>query len=203
MVVLTIRETDMMNRSVTFRGVSKIYIIGGGQMSKILVIVPCGQGKIWDKQPDLGPVPAKEAYTGAPFKVNKAYAEHVSDNWIILSAKYGFVSPDFLISEPYNVTFKKQSTNPVSISVLLEQVMAWNLDQFDTIVGLGGKEYRSMIQQAFADHNVRIEFPFEGLPLGMAMQAAKKAIETKGFAASLGSLVNTKGYMTPENQLRH
>lgn len=40
-----------------------------------LVIVPCGQEKIWDKKPDLGPVPARDVYTGAPFKVNREYAE--------------------------------------------------------------------------------------------------------------------------------
>jgi len=50
-------------------------------MNRLLVIVPCGSGKIWDKVPDSGPVLASEAYTGAPYKVNKGYAEHFSDDW--------------------------------------------------------------------------------------------------------------------------
>ena len=31
-----------------------------------LVIIPCGQAKIWDKQPEVGAVQAQYAYTGAP-----------------------------------------------------------------------------------------------------------------------------------------
>ena len=73
-------------------------------MGEILVIVPCGQGKIWDTEPDRGPVAARDAYTGAPFKVNRAYAERFASYWVILSAKYGFIPPDYLIPGPYNVT---------------------------------------------------------------------------------------------------
>ncbi len=38
---------------------------------EVLVIVPCGLSKIWDKNPNAGPMPAKDAYTGSPFKVNR------------------------------------------------------------------------------------------------------------------------------------
>lgn len=143
-----------------------------------LIIVPCGQGKIWDKQPGLGSAPAKIAYTGASFKVNRTYAEHFSDYWLILSAKYGFVSPDFLIPGPYNVTFKKRSTNPVVVSVLQDQIKSQRLDRYDTIIGLGGIEYRNMIEQAFAGYKVRICFPFAGLALGLGMQATLRAVES-------------------------
>jgi hypothetical protein len=44
-----------------------------------LVIIPCGQGKIWDADPSRGPTLASDAYTGVPFKVNKAYAERCGD----------------------------------------------------------------------------------------------------------------------------
>lgn len=120
---------------------------------------------------------ANEAYTGAPYKVNKEYAEHFTDHWVILSAKYGFISPSFLIPGPYNVTFKKQSSNPVSVAVLREQVLSNNLDNYVKIIGLGGKEYRAMIQEAFAGYNIPMYFPFKGLPIGKAMQATKQAIK--------------------------
>ena len=54
-------------------------------MSRTLVIVACGARKIWDDNPNAGPTPAKDAYTGAPFKVNRRYAETFSDRWVILS----------------------------------------------------------------------------------------------------------------------
>jgi len=31
----------------------------------LLVVVPCGQGKIWDRHPGAGPSPAEDAYTVA------------------------------------------------------------------------------------------------------------------------------------------
>ncbi len=44
-------------------------------MKGVLVIVPCGQRKIWDKHPDEGVTPARNAHIGGPFKVNSEYAE--------------------------------------------------------------------------------------------------------------------------------
>jgi hypothetical protein len=56
-----------------------------------MVIVPCGKRKIWDKHPDQGPTHAAEAYTGAPLRLNRRYAERFGDRWVVLSAKYGRV----------------------------------------------------------------------------------------------------------------
>ncbi len=37
----------------------------------VFVVVPCGQSKVWDREPDLGPVLAAEAYADASFAVNR------------------------------------------------------------------------------------------------------------------------------------
>ncbi|MEQ8853615.1 DUF6884 domain-containing protein [Gimesia sp.] len=145
-------------------------------IEKLLVIVPCGQKKVWDKDPNAGSIVAKDAYTGPPFVVNKLFAEHFSESWVILSAKHGFIDPDFEIPGPYNVTFKRRSSNPVTNATLSEQVRSLQLDQFSDVVGLGGKEYRSAIKDAFHSTSARLHFPFAGLPIGKAMQAIKKAI---------------------------
>lgn len=144
-------------------------------MKGILVIIPCGQSKIWDKKA-VGAVAARDAYTGAPFKVNREYAERFPERWVILSAKYGFIPPDFMLSGPYNVTFKKKSTGPVSITVLEEQIKDMKLDGYETVIGLGGVEYRTAIEKEFGGRE-NLVFPFSGLPLGKAMQATKRAIE--------------------------
>jgi hypothetical protein len=143
-----------------------------------LVIVPCGQRKVWDKQPNRGPTLARDAYTGSPFRLNRSYAERFASRWVILSAKYGFVAPDFAIPGPYNVTFKRPATNPVALARLQDQIREQGLDAFPTAIGLGGKEYRTMIEQAFAAFDRAPTFPFAGLPIGLAMQAIKKAIQT-------------------------
>jgi len=143
-----------------------------------LVIVPCGQRKIWDRHAEAGPTAARHAYTGAPFRVNREFAEKFGDRWVILSAKYGFISPDFVIPGPYEVTFKKKHTNPIPLSTLAEQVRDQSLGQFQRVIGLGGKDYVLVIRQAFAAWSVRPVFPFAGLALGKMMRATRKAIES-------------------------
>ncbi len=143
-----------------------------------LVIVPCGKGKIWDKRPDQGPTRADEAYTGTPFKLNRRYAERFGDRWVVLSAKYGFVVPEFEILGPYDVSFKYQKTHPIDTQTLREQAEALRLNEYSLAIGLGGVEYRNAVTAAFDQFSVRIAFPFAGLPIGRMMQATKQAIES-------------------------
>jgi hypothetical protein len=140
-----------------------------------LVIIPCGQSKVWDRFPDKGPTKARTAYTGVPFKVNMKYAERLGGTWLILSAKYGFVTPDFLIPGPYNVTFKKKNTKPITTDTLRQQIVEQRLDSFDEIIGLGGKEYREAIEAAFSHFGMKVSFPFGGLNLFDSMKAISKA----------------------------
>lgn len=142
----------------------------------LLVIVPCGRSKIWSKRPDAGPTPAANAYTGAPFTVNREYAEASGGEWVILSAKYGFLRPTDLIPGPYEVTFKNPSTGPIAIDALRDQVCQMGLDRYAEVVGLGGKEYRAAVEGAFRGTAVALRFPFSGLPIGKAMGATKRAM---------------------------
>jgi len=139
---------------------------------RLLVIVPCGQAKVWKKRPNHGPAKAKDAYVGAPFTVNKAFAEKFADKWIILSAKYGFINPDFIIPKDYNVTFKRPSTNPVSIDALLKQLKKRNLNSYDAVIALGGEDYTSIVKKVFNKVS-KVIAPTEGLPIGKAMGRVK------------------------------
>jgi len=154
----------------------------------LLVIVPCGSSKIWNVEPCHGPIQASEAYIGTPFKLNRRYAERFGDDWVVLSAKYGFISPEFVIPGPYEVTFNRKSTNPVSHDVLRRQVIDMQLHRFDVVVGLGGRAYRDALTTAFADTPVRLEFPFAGLPIGRMLQATRRALDSNhpGFDVITG-----------------
>ena len=77
---------------------------GFGQV--LLVVIPCGRGKIWYREPVRGAIYAAEAYTGTPFRFNRQSAERFDEAWIVLSAKYGLTTPDLCTTEPYEVTFK-------------------------------------------------------------------------------------------------
>ena len=142
---------------------------------KLLVIVPCGRAKIWSKHPEAGPTAAADAYVGSPFTVNREYALRAGGNWVILSAKYGFLDPTDVISGPYETTFKRPSTNPIGMAALREQVQRMGLDRYGEVIGLGGKEYRAAIKAAFDGMAVNLTFPFAGLPIGKAMSATKRS----------------------------
>jgi len=141
-----------------------------------LVVVSCGKTKIWDLNPAAGPTAARNAYVGGPFRVNKEYAERFADRWVILSAKYGFIDPDFVIPENYDVTFKDHRTNPIGIDRLRQQVREMGLYKFDKAIVLGGRIYFEVCKKAFEGFNVKIYAPTVGLPLGKAMQKVREAI---------------------------
>ena len=140
-----------------------------------LVIVPCGKSKIWDKNPKVKNVKARDVYTGAPFKVNREYAECFRFDWVILSAKYGFLEPDQIIQENYNVTFNDPLTNPISLDDLKKQVEK-KYSHYSCIVALGGRTYSEIVSQAFTDVKASVISPSAGLPIGKAMGKVKNAI---------------------------
>ena len=106
-----------------------------------LCIVPCGSAKIWDNNPQAGPTKAQYVYTGVFATTCRRYAEAHFDNWVILSAKYGFLLPDDVMQEPYNVSFIKPSNETISKDRLREQAIAMGLTEYDEITVLGGKHY--------------------------------------------------------------
>jgi len=142
----------------------------------ILIIIPCGKEKIWDRNPNKGPTPASDAYTSEYFKTNKSYAERFAQKWVILSGKYGFIEPDFLIPENYNVTYNDTSTNPTAISDLIKQIKLKGLYESDEIIVLGGKNYREITKRAF---NKKILTPFAGImDIKGIMKATQQAIKS-------------------------
>jgi hypothetical protein len=142
---------------------------------KVLVVVPCGKRKIWDKHPERGPTKAREAYIGAPFIVNREYAEKFGDEWVILSAKYGFIEPDFIILKNYDVTFDDRSTKPISIEQLKKQVDAKFIG-FHRVTALGSRRYAEIVLKAFEQTKSEINTPSAGLSVGYAMGKVKDAI---------------------------
>ena len=71
-------------------------------MKGMLVVVPCGKAKVWDKEAGAGPTGARDTYVGPPLKANREYAERFAERWVILSGEYRFISPGFMIPGPYS-----------------------------------------------------------------------------------------------------
>jgi len=144
---------------------------------KTLCIVPCGKRKIWEKFPDAGPLKARDVYIGPYASKCIQYAQFFyPESWCILSAKYGFLLPEDIIPETYEVTFKKKWTNPISINELGYQVNEKGLNSFKELVVLGGKVYCDLIEILFEGKN--IHKPLWGSSLGPAIKRLNKAIKS-------------------------
>jgi hypothetical protein len=141
---------------------------------KSLVIIPCGKSKIWDKDLKAQDVAARFVYTSSYFKVNKEYAEKNGSEWLILSAKYGLIPPDFIISDNYDISFNNPSSNPISIERVQDQ--ARNYPSFDFVTALGGKTYTDIVSKVFTEIGLPVLTPSKGLPLGISMRKVKNAI---------------------------
>lgn len=142
---------------------------------KSLVIIPCGKAKTWDTDPEAQDVTARFVYTSSYFKVNKEYAEKYGSEWLILSAKYGLIPPDFIIPDNYDISFNNSSSNPISIEQVQDQARKYS--GFDFVTALGGKTYADIVSKVFTERGLPVLTPSKGLPLGLSMQKVKNAIK--------------------------
>ncbi|MCP8970847.1 DUF6884 domain-containing protein [Ectobacillus ponti] len=118
---------------------------------KQLCIIPCGAKKIWDQDENAGKKEAKHVYMSTFHKACQSYAETFFENWTILSAKHGFLLPTDIVEENYDVAFGSKSPEIISTEALQRQIADKGLGEFRSIVVLGGKKYRKVVEQAFGD----------------------------------------------------
>lgn len=148
------------------------------KIKDVLCVIPCGKAKIWEREPDRGPVAACEVYTGSFARATLAYARRFYEHWVILSAKHGFLLPKDLVPGPYEVTFSRPADpNVVTTPVLRQQVAAKELDRFDHVVVVAGSKYVAPVRAAFAGRPVHITAPLLGLTsMGAMISALKSAV---------------------------
>lgn len=142
-----------------------------------LVIVTCGQKKIWGKRPSTGPTKAKDAFVSDYFKTNREYAETIADDWLIYSTKYGLISPEKIIGENYEV--EPGSSEEVEVDVLRTQIAEKELGKFDEVEILCGKDIAKNIREAFTREGIRgsnITEPLRGLDFGARIKKVESAI---------------------------
>ena len=158
---------------------------------KFLVIVPGGKSKIWKRCHSCGPTKARDAYTSGPFLTNRAFAEKFADRWVILSTKYGFVNPDFIIPGNYNAVFSRQTTNAIKLADLKQQTKEKRLEGYDIIVALGGEEYVRVVREAF-DESRKVIAPTRGLSAEKAMSRVRSLFiyDKKDLAMALTGVIS-------------
>ncbi|WP_053219882.1 DUF6884 domain-containing protein [Virgibacillus senegalensis] len=145
---------------------------------KQLCIIPCGRKKIWDKQAETGPVTAKEAYIGTFHRLCEAYADHFKIDWVVLSAKHGFLFPSDIVPENYDLTFNHKSDQIVTKAYLASQVKAKHLDVYTQLIALTGRKYKPFISAGFSSVSPDINYPLEGCTgIGHMQQRLKRAVQ--------------------------
>jgi len=146
---------------------------------KELCVVSCGKTKVWDKNPRLGPQRARDVYIG-PFATKcRQYAEvFYPSQWVILSAKHGFLFEKDIVPESYEASFNKRRGPTISIEELRSQAMEKGLLEFDSVVVLGGRSYARVVRLVF--DRKRIRQPLLGCRgIGEMMKRLNEAIERK------------------------
>lgn len=163
-----------MQQQVTGSSVDTSLRSNGGQRSS-LVVVSCGKAKIWDRMPDAGDVPARDAYTSSLFKLCRRYAEVLAeDQWVILSAKYGFLNPTEMISN-YNKAFGK---DPDSISAAdLRKQWHQKHPHVRRVISLGSRAYSERLMASLPPA-VQVETPLAKLNLFQRTAWLKSAAST-------------------------
>ncbi|PFV87737.1 DUF6884 domain-containing protein [Bacillus thuringiensis] len=143
---------------------------------KRLCIIPCGKKKIWDKHSNYGPMEAKDVYISPFGKACQAYASMFFENWVILSAKHGFLRPNDIVLKNYDLAFDSKSDEVISIEKLQKQMVDKSLLQFDEIVLLAGKKHKKVVTKLYPEE--MITYPLEGCKgIGYMLQRLKEAVK--------------------------
>jgi hypothetical protein len=143
---------------------------------KRICIIPCGAKKIWDKHPATGPTRAREAYISPFGKSCQRYAARFFDTWVILSAKHGFLFPDDIVPENYDVAFDSGKPDIMTPEQLRLQAEEKGLDVFSEVVVLGGKKYHRVVTAVFGD-SCLYRFPLADCKgIGYMLQRLNKAV---------------------------
>lgn len=141
--------------------------------SRVIALVQCVSQKA------SKPQAAKDLYTSNLFVHASAYAEMISNEWFILSAKYGLVKPsDYLY--PYNLTLKTMSTQDRkvwadNIFTDLKSI----LRPTDTVIFLAGVVYRKGLIEKVQSLGCVTEIPMEGLRIGEQVHWLKEQLGEK------------------------
>lgn len=144
-----------------------------------LSIIPCGKKKIWDMEPKRGATQARYTYIGTFHTLCRSYVRQFTDQWVVLSAKHGYLLPEDFVDENYDVTFNQKSDEIITFERLQQQVRMKQLDQYDELVILTGKKYKKVIEASFPD-KIAKKYPLAGYTgMGYMQQALKNAILNK------------------------
>lgn len=136
-----------------------------------LVIVGCGGAKL------NRPAPAGRMYTGSYHAACRRAADRLGGRLIILSARYGLITPDTWI-EPYELRMRQPGA--VTVPTLRAQARQLNIDTAGTVTVLAGRDYADPVS---------VIWPHAARPLdtthGIGQQRARLAELARGVTTEV------------------
>ena len=140
-------------------------------MQKRIALVACVSKKA------ASPMPACDLYTSPWFSKASAYAWQVADEWYILSAKHGLVSPGTVIA-PYDETLSRMPTaERRAWAKRVQEDLGEVLKPGDHVVILAGEAYRSNLVGPIREMGCTVEIPMQGLKIGQQLSWLKHRLE--------------------------
>jgi hypothetical protein len=137
-------------------------------------LVACAGGK------HPHPAPAQELYHSALFSKSRAFVEQHCDEWFILSAKHGLVSPGEELA-PYEETLNDKTRGECrEWSQRVWSSLNRRLEPSDTVTILAGERYRQDLVPMIRRHGCSVETPMEGLGIGKQLQWLNDHISRAG-----------------------
>jgi hypothetical protein len=109
---------------------------------------------------------ARDLYTSDWFCKARRYAEASGCPWFILSAEYGLVAPDHVIS-PYERTLNtmRVADRRAWADRVARQLME-AVPELSRVVFLAGERYREFLAEYLAGQGVQVTVPMKGLRIG-------------------------------------
>jgi hypothetical protein len=141
-------------------------------MEKTLVLVACCGKKLKVK------AAAQDIYQSELFKKSRAWAEINGDEWAILSAEYGILSPQKVIN-PYDKTLKTMCISErKSWSNFVRESIERHRDK--KIIVLAGNDYCGWITS-----DLDVDRPMSGMGIGQQLSWLNKQIEGRQIEISM------------------
>jgi hypothetical protein len=140
-----------------------------GNASRV-VVIGCVAGKRATASP------ARDLYQSTLFRGRRAYAEAAGKPWFIMSALYGLIDPDEVVT-PYDVSMRQ--LDRVQRKALGEQVVDAIEQRVGSLAGCvvelhAGNEYAEAIAEPLRTREATLYRPLQGLRLGMQLQWYKR-----------------------------
>lgn len=113
---------------------------------------------------------ARDLYQSPWFRKARAFVEKTTVPWFILSAKYGLLHPDRVIS-PYDQTLSLMTAaERRSWAGRVIRQMNKHLPRSDRIVVLAGVRYRQHLMAYLRQHAPKVSVPLAGMGIGRQLQ---------------------------------